>query len=135
MNYKCVKCNTEMIKDHVDEVEVDLCPTCKSLWLDKDEIRLLAQKSEQALDEIKRFMAEDPTDDSYELVERPCPSCQTKLTVAAFADVVIRHCPGCDGVFLERDELERAMNAVREQEGATVVALARSVVARGIINS
>lgn len=131
----CVICDVGMIARDVDGVEVDLCPACHGLWLDKDEVQALAAKQSEALAELREQMERETIPSGAPVVERPCPACRGKLMIAALSGVHVRHCANCDGIFLERDELDRALAAFEGSENTTVVAVARTVVARGIIES
>ena len=127
-----------MIPKMVEDVEIDYCPDCRGLWLDKDEIRMLAEKSDTALDELRHLVQEGaPPGPAKSSVERPCPSCGEKLSLAVFGSIYMEHCPLCEGLYLDRGELDKAMFVVkaRGNEIATIVALARSVVTRGTIGS
>lgn len=120
----------------VEDVEVDYCPSCRGLWLDRDEIRRLAKKSEETLSELRELVQKGASEEpARSTVVPPCPACGGKLTLAAFGSIQMEHCSACDGVFLDRGELDKAMFVVkaRGDEVVTIVALARSVVTRGSI--
>ena len=38
MHRTCVKCTSVLDKSMVGDVEVDLCPSCGGLWLDRGEL-------------------------------------------------------------------------------------------------
>jgi Zn-finger nucleic acid-binding protein len=127
-----------MIPKMVEDVEIDYCPDCRGVWLDRDEIRELADKSEEALGELRELVQEGAsTTPARSSVDQPCPSCGGKLTLAVFGSIYMEHCTLCEGVYLDRGELDKAMFVVkaRGDEIATIVALARSVVTRGTIGS
>ena len=132
----CIKCSTVMKPRMVEDVEVDYCPSCRGLWLDRNEIRELAQKSDDKLLELRELVQEGaPDEPAASTVAPPCPACGGKLTLAAFGSIQMEHCSACDGVYLDRGELDKAMFVVkaRGDEIVTIVALARSVVTRGAI--
>lgn len=133
---QCIKCETTMSSRHVEDVEVDVCPSCGGLWLDRDEIRQLAAKSDESLSELRTLVQEGaPGKPARSTVAPPCPACGGKLTLAIFGSIYMEHCSFCDGIYLDRGELDKAMFVVkaRGNEVATIVALARSVVTRGSI--
>ena len=135
---KCIKCEHVMNPKMVDDVEVDYCPSCRGLWLDRDEIRQLADKSDDELEELRELVQEGaPAEPARSSVESPCPACGGKLTLAVFGSIYMEHCTACDGVYLDRGELDKAMFVVkaRGNEIVTIVALARSVVTRGSIGT
>ena len=132
----CIKCETAMVPKMVEDVEVDYCPACRGLWLDRDEIRELAEKSEAVLAELRELVqGEETAKPAPSTVKPPCPACGNKLTLAVFGSIYMEHCSACDGIYLDRGELDKAMFVVkaRGDEIATIVALARSVVTRGSI--
>jgi uncharacterized protein len=124
-----------MVPRLVEEVEVDVCPGCGGLWLDKDEIRTLAAKSEAALGELRELVGGTERQAPPSTVDVPCPACRGKLSLAVFGPIYMEHCGECDGIYLDRGELDKAMTVIkaRGNEIATIVALARSVVTRGSI--
>lgn len=132
----CIKCNTAMVPKMVDDVEVDVCPSCHGLWLDRDEIRQLAEKSDESLSDLREEVGKgDAEHPARSTVSPPCPACGGKLTLAVLGSIYVEHCGACDGIYLDRGELDKAMFVVkaRGDEIATIVALARSVVTRGSI--
>ncbi len=135
---QCIKCEIPMIPKMVENVEVDYCERCRGVWLDKDEIRELAAKSDEALGELRELVQEGaPASPARSTVEQPCPACGGKLTLAVFGSIYMEHCTICEGLFLDRGELDKAMFVVkaRGDEIATIVALARTVVTRGTIGA
>ena len=87
-------------------------------------------KLRSILEGVKR---EDLFPDST--VEVPCPACHGKLTLANLGPIFVEHCSVCDGLYLDKGELEKAIKVlqVRGDEIATIVALARYVVTSGEI--
>ena len=129
----CIKCQQEMLPQMVEEVEVDVCPGCGGLWLDREEIRLLSAKSDAALSDLRRIIDEIQPEAKIrrEQTALHCPACGTKLTLAVFGPIRIEHCPACDGMFLDKGELDKAMDVLRlrGRNVATIVAMAKSVFA------
>ena len=60
-------------------------------------------------------------------------ACAGKLAVVSFSESTIVLCGACDGVFLDKGELQRAMELVGSDEATTIVALASSVSTAGTI--
>jgi Zn-finger nucleic acid-binding protein len=40
----CPKCGHELVAERHGEVEVDLCPTCRGVWLDVDELEAIVAR-------------------------------------------------------------------------------------------
>ena len=133
----CIKCHTDMLPQMVHDVEVDICPNCGGLWLDRDEIRALSEKSDAQLSDLRAILNEagpkKPTDRST--VEEPCPACGAKMTLAHLGPINIEHCPSCDGIYLDKGELDRAIETINTKDAdiATIAAMANSVFTSGSI--
>lgn len=39
---ECPKCNVDMQVKNILEVDIDICPSCKGIWLDEGELAKLA---------------------------------------------------------------------------------------------
>jgi len=132
----CIKCKQPLTPKKVEDVEIDYCQKCGGMWLDSGEIRQLAEKSDDALVELRELVQRDaPAQPTPSTVDNPCPACEGKLTVACLGVVNIERCSACHGIFLDRGELDKAISVVKAKGGevATILALARCVVTRGSI--
>jgi Zn-finger nucleic acid-binding protein len=133
---RCIKCKQIMVPKMVEEVEVDYCPDCHGLWLDRGEIRQLALKNEEALSDLRHLVQEGASDQpAPSTVQQPCPACDSKLAFALVGQIVLEHCTICGGIFLDHGELDKAMAVTMERGSvaATIVALARTVATGGTI--
>jgi len=56
----CPLCNVEMNKEPYEEVEIDVCPQCKGVWLDNDELKKVVETKEVtfSIEEIKKTIEE-----------------------------------------------------------------------------
>ena len=112
MNLTCVKCTSVLDKSKVGEIEVDLCPSCGGLWLDKGEIERLGKTSSTEVDGLREALtggaqagvSETPTS---------CPACPGKLREVRVGRVIVDVCGKCGGLFLDRGELDATMAAVK----------------------
>jgi len=110
---KCVKCDGELHRVQVADLELDQCDRCAGIWFDSRELdRVLAQKS---IDALRRLSS--PRIDLDERRGR-CPRCRTAgdlVRVASTAGPIhIDTCPVCGGQWLDGGELE-----VLRREGFT----------------
>jgi uncharacterized protein len=133
----CIKCKHDMIPQLVQKVEVDVCPNCGGLWLDKDEIRELSKKSDKDLSDLRKILQQSekkgfkpPT-----TVKEPCPACSGKLSVAVLGPIFVEHCTSCDGIYLDKGEMDEIIKILKVSGDkiATIVALAKTVVTSGTI--
>ncbi len=143
---QCIKCSGSQESIVIFGVEIDRCPKCGGLWLDGGEIKQLneqrnARADDKTLEEaIARLAKRDspggtPVVQSGEQVVKstPCPACSGKLTAVLFAGSTIEQCNACHGVFLDKGELQKAMELVDSNEATTIMALAGSVTTSGSI--
>lgn len=117
----CVKCTSVLDRASFEGLDVDLCPRCGGLWLDRGEITRAARLPEDELTRLRGLLRESggpPPLPTSHLV--PCPACEGKLSEVTLGAVHVDYCSTCHGIFLDRGELEEALTAVRARDqGAT----------------
>lgn len=121
MNLCCVKCNSVLDKSRVGDIEVDLCPSCGGLWLDRGEIERLAKVPRPEVDELRKVLT-GGAQAGFSDTPSACPACPGKLTEARVGKVLVDVCNQCRGVFLDKGELDAALTAVK---GTTLEQLVR----------
>ena len=132
-NLCCVKCNSVLDRGSFQGLEVDLCPKCGGLWLDRGEITRAAKLPEEELDRLRGLLTGKagpppvPTEN-----KAPCPACPGSLAEVVLGAVHVDYCNKCHGIFLDRGELQPAVEAVRARSrdtGAQDVVIAISTAA------
>jgi hypothetical protein len=119
-NLCCVKCNSILDKATFQGLEVDLCPKCGGLWLDRGEITRAAKLPEAELARLRALLTGKsgpppvPTQN-----KAPCPACPGSLAEVVLGAVHVDYCGRCHGIFLDRGELQEAIEAVRERDRNT----------------
>ncbi len=90
-------------------VLVDVCKTCKGVWLDRGKVFLLSKKPK----ELERLLTSE-TDEPV-LSDRQCPRCHVNLEETPFLrrDLLVDRCPECEGYWFDSGELTKAMEADR----------------------
>ncbi|MFA5137741.1 MAG: zf-TFIIB domain-containing protein [Elusimicrobiota bacterium] len=84
-------------------LEIDACPSCGGVWLDKSEIYFYVSKPEQAYEEFKTaYKAAAPA-------EERCPRCDKAMRRAVIqgADLAFEACPGCGGNWFDSGEVQK----------------------------
>ncbi|RME22976.1 MAG: hypothetical protein D6806_12070 [Deltaproteobacteria bacterium] len=100
---RCPKCNSEMKKVTVRKIEVDRCPSCGGIFLDKGELEAIDDADIGAVFDRGAWSRQKPEMDE---VEAFCHRCRrTMMKLRAAGDVNIDWCDQCEGVFLDRGEL------------------------------
>ena len=119
-NLCCVKCNSILDKATFQGLEVDLCPKCGGLWLDRGEITRTAKLPPTELSRLRGLLTGAggpppvPTEN-----KAPCPACPGTLSEVVLGTVHVDYCGKCHGLFLDRGELEAAVQAVQARERTT----------------
>jgi Zn-finger nucleic acid-binding protein len=119
-NLCCVKCNSVLDRAAFEGLEVDLCPKCGGLWLDRGEITRAAKLPEQELGRLRSLLtgAKGPPPLPTEN-KAPCPACPGSLAEVLLGAVHVDYCNKCHGIFLDRGELQSAVEAVRAKSRDT----------------
>jgi Zn-finger nucleic acid-binding protein len=132
----CIKCENALERRDISGVEVDVCPNCGGVWLDHGELQQLAQRPADlgAMVNQIQFNAADQKLPRGDDPRKPCPACGGKLGLASWQNVTLEHCSACDGLFVDRGELENAMREFQSAEARTIVAIAKSVTMSGRID-
>lgn len=106
----CPRCETplkeEAIKDLSCSIQVDNCPNCGGTWFDKNELEQIENIVELAIVEIRKIPNKK---DQFDKLH--CPSCNlhpkmSKVEHARDKKVIIDHCPICEGIWLDKGELD-----------------------------
>src|SRR5688572_25902416 len=133
MHLCCLKCTSVLDKTRIDEVELDHCPACGGLWLDHGEIERLSRKMAADIDRLRRLLAPEKGPPAIPSeVQGSCPSCQMSgVQEVALGNIHIDFCPRCKGLFLDRGEIDAAIDAVKDQKMtvAQIIAAAAAEVA------
>ena len=97
------------------DVEVDACPSCGGMWLDKEELERIEQTQQRDYtEELKRMP--DFIGAAYEMALQKslpvisCPKCNAEMSKHEYAycsQIVIDVCPKCQGLWLDKGEIEQ----------------------------
>ena len=119
-NLCCVKCSSVLDRAKFEGLEVDLCPRCGGLWLDRGEITRAAKLPEKEMSRLRGLLtgASGPPPVPTEN-KAPCPACPGSLSEVVLGTVHVDYCGKCHGLFLDRGELASAIEAVHERDRAT----------------
>jgi uncharacterized protein len=116
----CVKCNSILDKATFQGLEVDLCPKCGGLWLDRGEITRAAKLPDAELARLRGLLTGKggpppvPSEN-----KAPCPACPGSLSEVLLGTVHVDYCNKCHGLFLDKGELEAGIAAAHERDRNT----------------
>ncbi len=101
---KCPKCRKEEMKSETYEgIEIDRCPVCKGMFLDRGELKALIGEEQG---NIADNLAFSPTSDAMDDVPAHCFRCSRDMTPTnAPGDVLVNLCESCAAIFLDQGEL------------------------------
>jgi Zn-finger nucleic acid-binding protein len=104
----CPRCKVPLEPHKKEEMEVDLCPRCGGLWLDRGEFEVLTAES-RVYREEKLTTEYSPPPLPGESPYLPCVRCgklMPRKNFARISGVVIDEC-GRHGIWLDKGELEK----------------------------
>lgn len=122
-----------MMKFHDDStsLEIDSCPECYGLWFDKEELKQIFSSpnlSDQILEEgaAERLLPpeEDVARSQQQGEPRPCPVCEAQpLFSSRLGKTQLDYCLGCNGIWLDRSELEQLVTDYQSGERGNLLIL------------
>jgi Zn-finger nucleic acid-binding protein len=123
-----MKCTSILDKTQVEDIEIDACPKCGGLWLDQGEIERVSKKMVSEIDRLKRVVAPrgGPPPVPSELTAA-CPACTGPMKEVLVGQIHIDYCSQCKGIFLDRGELDAALELVKSS-GATFMSLVATAI-------
>jgi Zn-finger nucleic acid-binding protein len=102
-------------------LEVDSCPECFGLWLDREELKALLQRPE--LSERLAEPAGETAPVAARAGSRLCPSCHQELSESTLGEIYIDVCLRCRGIWLDQGELTRAVEQYRQGRRGNLVVI------------
>lgn len=112
-------CSAECIPFEVGGVQLDLCPSCKGLWLDAGELERLLGKSPRTISGAVGKVS-GAAGEGLMGYTRQCPRCAAELVKERFQGdgCWIDRCPAGHGLWLDSGELWVVYEQSRRGEGA-----------------
>ena len=109
MHRTCVKCTSVLDKSMVGDIEVDLCPSCGGLWLDRGELEKIGESTQENLDSLRQSLGGSPKPEPPSETSTHCPACEGTLKELKIGMIAIDFCDKCEGLFLDKGELDQAL--------------------------
>lgn len=95
-----------MITLEFEDVEIDYCTYCGSIWLDAGELELLLNEPDRAKGLLDSFRIDSESDERI----RKCPICDKKMQKIVVGSskpvLLIDKCRKGDGLWLDKGELQ-----------------------------
>ena len=103
---ECVKCDGQLERVTVEEIEVDQCVTCSGIWFDIGELEKILDTGS-----ISTLKNEVDNNQGHDAQKEKCPRCggagnMVQATSLKNADAHIDSCSVCYGQWIDGGELE-----------------------------
>lgn len=110
---KCPKCNVDLVPAVRHKVNMGVCPSCKGMWLDAQELDQLENEAFDLGEDEKGTLVYDATPTALK-----CPECNASLqrfNYHAYA-LALEFCPNQHGYWLDADEDNRVLELMKKEE-------------------
>ncbi|WP_197033022.1 zf-TFIIB domain-containing protein [Thiomonas sp. FB-Cd] len=110
---KCPKCNVDLVPEVRHGVDMNLCPSCKGMWLDAQELDQLENEAFDLGEDEKGTLVFDAAPTTQK-----CPLCAATLqrfNYHAYA-LEMDFCPNQHGYWLEADADARVLELMKDEE-------------------
>lgn len=103
----CIKCDGELVKAIIDDVQVDKCDKCSGIWFDFGELKKVLDSSN--IDTLRNLVENNMGHDSQ---KSKCPRCKGEGNMVQVASleskgIHIDTCSVCYGQWLDGGEIEK----------------------------
>lgn len=100
---ECPKCGVDAKRKEVEifgpNIQIDICPKCKGIWLDHGELNKLLKNKK-----LSDYLTKDiGTQSKSELI---CPRCGGLMDIESADEIDVDVCLSCNGVWLDKGELK-----------------------------
>ena len=114
---ECPKCEIELHKKTIQEIEVDECQKCEGIWFEKDELRQIKDKTDSDLNWMDFEIWKHPEKFKPVSDKNDCPNCTHKMNVLDYdnTNIEIEYCTECQGIWLDKDKLQKIIEALEEE--------------------
>jgi Zn-finger nucleic acid-binding protein len=104
-------------------VSIETCPGCEGEWLDGGELGKIVHTVEEAFSPEEVEALDAVNESVFTLDDSPanqlmCPTCTgvelNRFNYACSSGIALDKCPGCEGIWLDKDEIENVQILVEE---------------------
>lgn len=110
---KCPDCNAELVQQKRDGVDMEVCPSCKGMWLTPQELTQLEDEVFDFGDDEKGSLMFEPQPSN-----RKCPQCGKAMKTFQYRlyDLEMDFCEDLHGYWLAADEDKRVLALMKDEE-------------------
>lgn len=108
---QCLRCKKYMHKSIFNDVLIDYCVECNSIWLDQDELEDILENHKPKIEDlIKEAKLEKKSENNSISYEDICPHCGVgKYIKDSKFNLEVDRCSNCNGLFFDKGELKRVI--------------------------
>ena len=121
---KCPKCKLENLKEiKINGIKIDRCEHCGGLWFDRDELKIVRDHRDKNLSWLDFDLWKDENKLAVSGKSINCPRDEKPLfkIKCNSTDVMVDVCLECRGVWLDKDELDKIILALKEKINSETV--------------
>lgn len=110
---KCPKCKLDLVPAVRHKLQINLCPSCKGMWLEQPELGQLEDEVFDFGDRWKGTLVFGSSATTHQ-----CPECDALLQrfKYRFYEMEMEFCPSQHGYWLEADEDTRVLELMKKEE-------------------
>ena len=115
----CPRCSTPMVNENVENDTIDVCTSCRGMWLHKNQLNHLLAESDGDVETCS--IDDNPHEDNYPEIK--CLDCtekvMEKINFLDYSDIILDYCSSCGAFWLDTNELNNMHNYIRKvKEGS-----------------
>lgn len=119
----CPRCNSNLSTTEIQNITIEMCPSCDGLWLDKFEITKILNCESDSIksSEIAAALEKDKNINNTENKSIKCPACSSEMTNTSYMfnnNINVDLCPKCFGIWLDDGELKEIINHMNNKSGS-----------------
>ncbi|MGE5472902.1 MAG: zf-TFIIB domain-containing protein [Ignavibacteriales bacterium] len=119
----CPKCNSTLEPAEVENIKIEVCPSCDGIWLDKFEITKILHCDFDSIktSEISKALEKDKDVSNSKTESIKCPVCSLPMTNTNYLfndNIKIDMCSECYGIWLDDGELKEIINYAKNKSGS-----------------
>jgi len=111
---KCPSCNTDLVLIKRDGIAMESCPSCKGMWLSRQELEQLEDEAFDLGDDKKGSLMLEAIDDSA----HQCPQCSQPMRTFDYReyDLALDFCGAGHGFWLNADDDKKVLALMKKEE-------------------
>jgi Zn-finger nucleic acid-binding protein len=110
---QCPNCGKDLVQTKRDRIEVEYCPSCRGMWLSRQELEQLEDEAFDLGEDEKGTLIFSAT-----ATTRKCPQCSKPMKRFAYRlyDLEMDFCEDGHGFWLDADEDKRVLDLMKKEE-------------------